>query len=255
MCYELRQVTVSIISLKTINISWLREVREQMKDTLLIIFDIPKDTHFTKYCDHYLINPKKMGFGKARRLSMLLGSELNEYCVVTDGDGQYPLESLIKIKKEILKGKSEVIIPQRMNKQLIVNLSGKTYDRRQFELLENLCLLSILKNDSVSYSFDSQPGLFAFKSSIVEKILPDDTGWLADWEITMKAIRNTKYSFLDLMISPQIQEKSVFRWRSQIEKFYQISQLVDIKEIFYQNLNLFKNPEKNLIMDTLEKII
>lgn len=86
-----------------------------------------------------------------------------------------------------------------------MKFKGQSLDRIQFELLESLCALELLKSEDFDQKFDAQPGLFGFKSSIVNEILPKDSGWITDFEITLNAIIKTNYALINVPINEQAQ--------------------------------------------------
>jgi len=252
----LKELAIVVMAHERINIEWLKELRKQINADFLAVVDAPKNTRFKHYCEHYLINAQALGFGKARRVSMLLGSEFGRYCIVTDGDGQYPAESVFQVSEELLGRKWEIVIPQRINRKLFVRYQNKILDRTQFELLENLCALSLVPDQNFSPDFDVQPGMIAFKSSIVRRILPNDIEWLADLEVIVNAIRRTRYHPLPVIISPEAQGRSTFSWDAQVRKFMRLSDYLgsDLKEIYDKNYSLFKNPEKQIIEKILKSL-
>ncbi len=233
----------------------MKELRK-INAYITLIIDEPENRDFEVYCDHFLINKKRIGFGKARKLSLLLASEFSEYCIVTDGDGQYPIESIKQVLEELYLNKFEVIIPQRINKKLLLNFSGTLIDRNGFELLENLCALEMFKKKS-NIIIDVQPGMFGFKSSIIQKILPEDNEWLADFEITTKAINDTNYQLINVPINEEIQLSTSFSLKSQINKIKNLieTKKCNVSNILEKNKNLFKDSEIKIIEDILKSII
>jgi hypothetical protein len=245
----LLDICISIIAYKTINLDWLKELRESINAHIIIIIDDPEDNNFKQYCESYLINSHSIGFGKARRLSMMLGSEYCEYCITTDGDGQYPIKSIEKLIKTLTEKNTDIVIPQRIKRKVELNYKSKKIDRRQFEKLETLCALEILKNKQLDINLDTQPGMFGFRSSIINKIIPDDSGWLADFEITIKALKETNYILIYLPIDIEVQCKTNFTIKSQIKKLKRIKNIfkIDIKRIFEKEKEIFETPEVHLI--------
>jgi len=187
---------------------------------------------------------------------MLLASEFSKFCIVTDGDGQYPLESIQKLKSKISKNTHDVVIPQRINKKILIEYNNMFLNREQFELLETLCALDIIKNTKLNYDLDAQPGMFGFRSSRIQDIIPKNSGWLTDFEITVNAILKTNYCFLSLYIDEFAQEITTFSIKDQIEKFKRLIEIhnLDLNIIFKNNKNLFKNPEKELIEKILKEL-
>ncbi len=186
-----------------VNLEWLKAVSKVYR-TLLVI-DAPKDSEFTRVVPDYFVTSSRLGFGRARRLSMILCSQLDRLCIVTDGDGQYPPESIEEIGKKLESTGRDALIPERTNREVWVKHGHSILDRTEFEKFESYCAQEFLGR---SVPIDMQPGLFAFKSQVVEKILPTDNGWLADWEISLKIIENLSFEVVKTRIDPLPQRES-----------------------------------------------
>jgi hypothetical protein len=183
---------------------------------------------------------------------MLLCGELDPLCIVTDGDGQYPLESIARFARELSTTGNEVLIGQRKNRVLWISRGKIRLDRREFEKFENHCALKYLDRLDLPVSLDLQPGLFGFRSSVLDKILPDDPGWLADWQISINAIRHTKFGLVDVETDPIVQQTTTITLRDQTAKLRRLQavtglSLSDVFDDYRANIK----PREAAAMETL----
>lgn len=245
------------MSHKQFNRKWLENISSELDCKILGLIDNFEDFSFMEYCD-YIFSKKEgsLGFGKSRRISMKLGSELEKYCIITDGDGQYPIGSIKKAIDYILSNSVDVVIPQRKNKKLVLEKNSKILNRTPFEKLESIFALEEVNIEDLPKNIDAQPGLFAFKSSIVEKLLPKESGWLADWEITVNALKSTNYKLLPLSIDPSVQSESSFTWDNQLRKLRRFRKITDfnLKEVYHKNIEIFEEQEKKIIEEALSSL-
>jgi len=251
-----RNLTIALIAYKNINLDWLKLLKKKLNARIVISFDEPENLDFTQFCDNYLINDSRLGFGKNRRMSMILARELGEYCMITDGDGQFPLNSLEIVKELLFQDKWEIIIPQRKNRNLKMKYQDKILNRLPFEQFEAACAIKILNNPNLTLDFDAQPGLYGFKSEITELILPEDKNWLADFEITLKAIRYATFRFADVEIDHSVQEITHFSIEDQLKKLKRIAKCfnLDLTKVYHETQNLFPNFEKKIMKEILSKL-
>ncbi|MHA1688806.1 MAG: hypothetical protein ACTSYC_12815 [Promethearchaeota archaeon] len=252
----MKNLVISLIAYKDVNLEWLKTLKKNLDAAIIISFDEPNDLNFTQFCDSYLINESRLGFGKNRRISMILAREFGEYCIITDGDGQFPLDSLKMVMKLLLQDKWDVIIPQRKNRNLKMKYQDKILNRLPFEQFEATCALKILNNNELNSNFDAQPGLYGFKNEITNLILPNDKDWLADFEITLKAIQLTKYRLIDVEINHSVQEITHFSIEDQLKKLKRIATCykLDLKKIYETNQSLFPHLENELMEKILVKL-
>lgn len=215
---------IGIIALHDVNIPWLKAVGELCKP--LLVIQKPRSMEFKDIVKDYFVVGEKLGFGKARRLSMIISSQLDSKCVVTDGDGQYPPTSIEKFVEKMSTMEDDVLIPQRTNRRVMVKYGDRVLDRGEFERFESYCVLEYLRTPNLPDNLDAQPGMFGFKSKVVDKILPNDNEWLADWEITAKALKNTRVAFLPLMIDPTVQGVTLFSPDDQKAKLGKIRRIL-----------------------------
>ena len=248
---------IAIMGLHNINQNWLNDLQKEIPSAkYILIIDEPHISWKKLKYDHCFVSQKRQGFGGSRKTSMLLASRFGSFCVVTDGDGQYYPETIKEILSRLITLKKEIIIPQRMNRKLLVNIDGEIIDRSSIELFETLCALELINDKHIPSNLDSQPGLFAFHSKILSKILPDDNNWLADLEITVKAIKQTRYELLPISIDQNKQKVTSFSWEEQKKKFKRLSQLLGTKrlwKIYEKNKNLLNLPE--IVETTLKEAI
>ncbi len=252
----MKQIAIALIAYKEVNLTWLKKLKENFKATIILSFDEPKSWIFTKFCDNFLVNSQHLGFGKNRRMSMLLASEFGEYCLITDGDGQFPMPSLEKVLDILQSDHWDVVIPQRQNRSLKMEYNGKIVDRINFERLEAICAKKVLNKNDLGDNFDAQPGLYGFKRNCVHSILPKDKDWLADFEITINAIQKTKHVFTNVEIDEMVQEKTTFSIDNQLKKFERIARCynINIGEIYEQNRFLFTEFEQEIMKLILSRL-
>jgi hypothetical protein len=253
----MKRLSIGIIAYKTVNIAWLKQLSEKLDAHIVVCIGKPQTYEFSEYCNSYLLNRERISFGKNRKLSMILASELGEECIVTDGDGQYSVDSIKKVANELLKDEFEAIIPQRINRMLILRIGDQVYDRSQLELFENLCIFDQINKKGLDFSkIDLQPGMFGFKGSICKKILPYESDWLTDLDISIKVINKTKYKMLPLSIDEKVQEKSLFSIKDQKIKFLKLSDIFDVnlREVFIKHEKKINIKERKLIKNIIDEI-
>ena len=153
---------IGIIALREVNLGWLRLLSDGYR--CLLVLQEPSNMDFQRHAESYFVVPHRLGLGGARRLSMLLCGELDPLCIVTDGDGQYPLESIVTFAHALSTTEDEVLIGQRKNRVLWIGKEGSLLDRREFEKFENHCALRHLGRPDLPVTMDLQPGLFGFRS-------------------------------------------------------------------------------------------
>jgi hypothetical protein len=242
------------IALGEVNLEWLQGLPRTLRR--LVVMQEPQGTEFQTYVDSYLVTARRLGFGGARRLSMIICSQLDELCIVTDGDGQYPTDSIAKFASVLSTTEEEVLIAQRTNRALWMKAGAEIVDRREFEKFENRCALRYLNRSDLPVDMDMQPGLFGFKSGIVEKILPADSGWLADWEITLNAVTKTKFGLVNLETNSRVQEKSTMTFDDQEEKFRRLRKLagVSLMDVFREHERMLKPKEAEIILALISRV-
>ena len=235
------------IALRRVNLNWLRQVGEALH--CLVVIQKPVNMRFNKYADYYFVSHRDFGFGTARALSMELCSQLDTKCIVTDGDGQYPPSSISKFAKALSATTKQVLIPQRTNRSVWIRVEGSMVDRSEIEDFENYCALRDIGGIRVPANFDLQPGLLGFKSSVLPLIRPDDPGWLADWEISLKVIKHTKFGTIALETDSKIQEATTFTLRHEVEKLRKMQSHLhsSLSRIYREYEKRFEPKQKSLL--------
>lgn len=247
----MRKVIVGVMGFRRLNLEWLQSLKGFCR-TLLLVIEQPEDRKFEEYVDISLVGRQRLGFGKARHLLMAVCSTLDSECIIVDGDGQHPAPSIKNIMQLLAEGDSEVIIPQRTNRSLQLEVDGKALDRSEFERFETFCALDYLKKPGLPENLDMQPGMFAFKAKVAPLIFPTDDGWLADWEITLRAVSYTSFSLVNVVTNPMAQKASAFKADDQIAKFRRIQTFTghSLTETFTKH-ELQLRPRERAIIKTL----
>lgn len=233
--------------------SWIREVAATVSgDFLLIVSDSP-DGFEAPYADVLVDSSNQIGFGRARRLSMILASEFGVSCVVADGDGQYTAASVRSIEQRLTSTDADVVIPQRESRSVWIEHNGDQFSRKPFERLETLCAAQAAGVELQS-DFDCQPGGFGFQRDVLADILPAGD-WLADWEITVKTLQNCHYETISVTVNEDEQHETTFEWDNQIRKLERIRHFgVDVAAVYEQNEARFDSTGRKLVCDALEEI-
>jgi hypothetical protein len=247
---------VGIIALGEVNLGWLKLLSGRYR--CLLVVQEPGSMDFQSHAESYFVVPHRLGLGGARRLSMLLCGELEPLCIVTDGDGQYPLESIVKFAHALSTTEDEVLIGQRKNRVLWIDKEGSLLDRREFEKFENHCALRYLDRPDLPVTTDLQPGLFGFRSSVLGKILPDDRGWLADWQISINAIRRTKFGLVEVGTDPVVQQTTTITLKDEAAKLRRIQAMIgvslsDIFDDYRENIEPREAVALKEIIDDLDR--
>ena len=247
--------SVAIISHKEPNEEWATGLSLSTDGHFILVISDPPSHAAPEYADSTLITENKLGFGGARRMSMLLAAEFGNKCLVTDGDGQYPLAAIQQIQSRLEESSAEIIIPQRKSRVIWLDRQGKRIDRLPFERFETICASEYLGVD-IDSSFDAQPGAFGFRKQVLSDILPTGDDWLADWEITVNALESCKYETVEVSTNTESQDETSFTWEDQIQKFRRLHEYLeaDIQTVFRSNWGRFDLTERELIEDMLNEL-
>lgn len=245
---------VGAIALRRANLDWLRALRS--KSACLLVIQEPEDQKHRQCADFYFESSRELGFGRARRISMLLSSQLDANCVVADGDGEYAPESVMGLAELLSKSDADVLIPQRSDRVGFVRQGGRALDRMRFEKFEALCALDYLGKPWLPPEIDLQPGMFAFRSRVVQKILPEDDGWLADWEIAVRAISSVKCEFPSVSIAPRPETPSTYTWEGQVMKLSSMQRFVGfpLSEALARHEGSVGQPERDVLRTLVRAI-
>lgn len=243
---------------------WAERTASTLDASFALVLDAPEQEHASPpaYADKTLVSRSRLGFSGARRVSMLIASEFGSDCLVVDGDGQHPPEALERIFDCLAATDADIVIPQRRNRRTWVDRDGTRYDRTPLERLETHCAFAAAGVDSVPQisKFDAQPGAFGFRSAVVSDLLPSDTGWLADWEITVSALERGSYETVDITTEPDAQEETNFTWDQQRQKIADIDERLrarghaGIQTVFDRHRDEFDSDERLLITDALAEV-
>lgn len=248
-------LVVAAMAYERPNVEWADRVAAELDGKFLLALDAPEESFRTSRYDHTFVSNRRLGFDAARRLSMRLAGELGEYCIVTDGDGQYPSASIAALAERLRNSDADVILPQRTNNTVFVDRGGEKIDRSPFERLEALCAVAAADVDDAPDPLDSQPGMFGFRREAVDRILPTAENWLSDWQITVNALRETEYETISLDVDPAVQEETTFTWSDQVEKLSAIDSLFDrsVVDVYEESRDRFDEPERDVIESALEE--
>lgn len=134
-----RERAIGLIAHRALAEQWAQAVAETAEGKLVLVASELPDSVSTEFIDLLLESNDRLGFGKARRLSMLLAGELGEYCVVTDGDGQYAVPELRRLQERLIESDADAVIPQRTSRAVWMTVDGERVSREPFERLETLC--------------------------------------------------------------------------------------------------------------------
>ncbi|USZ71828.1 glycosyltransferase family 2 protein [Natronosalvus halobius] len=238
------------------NEAWAKRVGDVLDARFVLVLDAPEDPTAPEYADSTLVSRSRLGFGRARRTSMRLAAELGDPCLVTDGDGQYPPSALARIFDRLEETGADVVIPQRRARSVWMEVNGDRVDRLPFERLETLCAFEAAGPDATADldpTFDCQPGAFGFRAEAVPDALPTDSGWLADWEITVRALESARYATVDVSTTAGPQEETVFEWDDQCAKFERIDDFLDrgVRAVYEDHRGRFDESQR----DDLERAI
>jgi len=243
---------VGLIAYPEPNEAWAETVASTAAGDLVLVVSDPPDDLTAPYADTVLRTADRLGFGRSRRLSMIVASEFGDECVVADGDGQYVASEIPRIQDRLREGSADVIIPQRETRVVRMEVDGEWVSRTGFERLETLCAGRAAGVD-LDPSFDCQPGGFGFDSDALPAILPE-SDWLADWEITVSALRSGDYETIDVAVTEEAQAETTFTWDDQLAKLRRIDALMDdsVRSVFERNREAFDDEERRLIRTALE---
>lgn len=241
------------------NTNWAERTATELDASFVLVLDEPERTPPPEYADETLVSRSRLGFGGARRVSMLLAGEFGTDCLVVDGDGQHPPAALASLFNTLAATDSAVVIPQRRNRCLRVDRDGDRFDRTPFERLETICAFVAAGVESeLDIEFDAQPGAFGFRSAAVGDLLPTDDGWLADWEITVRALELGSYETVDIETEPDAQEETSFSWDDQRRKLTAIDERLreagrdGVQPVYERHRDEFDRDARSLIADALE---
>jgi len=137
-----------------------------------------------------LINhDKNTGKGAALRTGFIKSMELgSEFTLTLDADGQHE-PGLIPKFLERLKD-YDIVIGNRLHDMKTMPLPRRLSNKLTSKLLSAKTGLKI---------FDSQSGFRAFRTEVLEKILPENNGFEAESEMIIKAARkNLKIGFVNI---------------------------------------------------------
>lgn len=238
---------VGLIAYPAPDEAWAETVASTADGDLVLVVSDPPDTFSAPYADSVLRTADRIGFGRSRRLSMILTGEFGEKCVVTDGDGQYVASEIGRIQRRLRETDADVVIPQRESRTIWMEYDGEWVSRTGFERLETLCAGQAAGVD-LDPSFDCQPGGFGFDRRVLPGLLPT-SDWLADWEITVAALSAHEYETIDIAVSEEAQEETTFSWDDQIAKLRRITAIADVnvREVFDRHRDAFDSEQRRLI--------
>ncbi|SIR82285.1 glycosyltransferase family protein [Natronorubrum thiooxidans] len=243
------------------NTDWARQVATTLDASFVLVLDEPDRPSLPEYADRMLVSRSRLGFGGARRVSMLLASEFGSDCLVVDGDGQHPPAALERILERLAATDADVVIPQRQNQSLWLDRDGERLDRWPFERLETLCAFAAADIDAEPDSeFDAQPGAFGFRSAVGPSLVPSDDGWLADWEITVRALERGSYETIEITTTPSVQEETTFSWADQRRKLLDIDDRLretgsnGVRAVFDRHRDEFSPDARETITDAVMSI-
>jgi len=242
------------------NADWAERTATGLDAAFVLVLDEPESPSPPEYADETLVSRSRLGFGGARRVSMLLAGEFGTSCVVVDGDGQHPPAALDAIFDRLATTDADVVVPQRRTRRLWIDRDGERFDRTPFERLEALCAFVAAGAESeAAVDFDAQPGAFGFRSAAVAALLPHDDGWLADWEITVRALELGSYETVAIETRSEAQEETSFSWDDQCRKLTAIDERLHeaghdgVSSVYDRHRNEFDRDARSLIDDALEE--
>ncbi|WP_418286817.1 hypothetical protein [Halorubrum sp. DTA46] len=246
--------TVGLIAYPVPDEAWAREVAETAEGDLVLVVSDPPESFDAPYADSVLRTKDRLGFGRSRRLSMVLAGELGDTCVVADGDGQYVASEIRRIQRRLRESDADVIIPQRTSRTVRVKLEDEWVSRAGFERLETLCAGRAAGVD-VDPSFDCQPGGFGFDRRALPEILPE-SDWLADWEITVRVLASYDYETLDVDVNDEAQAETTFTWADQLSKLRRLEERLEtsVESVFDAHLGAFDDGQRALIRTALTQL-
>lgn len=127
-----------------------------------------------------LNNSKRMGKGYSLKKGLLKSIELNSnYTVTIDADLQHPPELIPEFIKQLTN--YDVVIGNRLN-----DFKGMPFHRR----ISNYLTTRLLKLKTGVSFFDSQCGYRAYKTEVLNMILPNRTKFEAESEMLVKCAKN-----------------------------------------------------------------
>lgn len=236
---------------------WARRVATTLDATFVLVLDDPVESTAPAYADSTLVSSQRLGFGSARRTAMVLAAEFGDTCLVVDGDGQHPPAALARIFDRLEETGADVVVPQRRTRTVWLDRDGERIDRRPFERLEALCAWAAADvNATPDPSFDCQPGAFGFRSAAVGDLLPTDDAWLADWEITVRALESNEYATVDIPTVDEAQDDTTFGWADQQRKLERIDDSLEegIRSVYDRHRGVFSTAEQETLERALEAI-
>lgn len=248
------QPTVGLIAYPEPDEAWARDVADAVEGDLLLVVSDPPDDFTAPYADAVFRTRDRLGFGRSRRLSMVLTGELGDSCVVADGDGQYVASEIRRIQERLEESDADAIIPQRTSRRVRVEFDGEWVSRSGFERLEALCAARAAGVE-IDPSFDCQPGGFGFDRRTLPDILPN-ADWLADWEITVRILESYDYETLDVEVNDESQAETTFTWDDQLSKLRRIEERIGttVELVFEANSGVFDDGQRDLIRTALTQL-
>jgi hypothetical protein len=116
--------------------------------------------------DRLVFNPERMGLGTARSAALeAAGDEAADLLLIMDGDGQYGVEGLVPLVRELTGTGPDVIFPLRDRRSLPLAGGGRL-NRLIAERFENYVVATAAGRPEYRW-WDLQPGAFALRSSAV----------------------------------------------------------------------------------------
>lgn len=165
------------------NIGKIIEGLKNISDSIIVCDDGSEDSTYKIAKQHDVIvikHEKNLGYGTAIKSIFKKCLEINTEILITfDADGQHRIEDIQTVLKPIIEDDAEIVIGSRfLEKQSKI----PNYRKAGIKFLTQVTN-SVIK-EKIS---DSQSGFRAYKKTILEKIIPVESGMGCSTEILIKA--------------------------------------------------------------------
>ena len=165
------------------NIGKIIESLKAVSDSIIICDDGSEDSTYNiaKQNDAIVIkHEKNLGYGAAIKSIFKKCSEIDTDVLITfDADGQHRVKDIQTVLKPIIEKQADIVIGSRF--------LGKESDIPNYRKAGIKFLTQVTNSAIKGKISDSQSGFRAYKKTILEKIIPSDTGMGCSTEILIKA--------------------------------------------------------------------